>query len=592
MTERMQDEMVSDLVSGGDGGITEYSNERKQKIVLSGYYGFGNTGDELILSGILSDLRKRVQEIEFTVLSGDPIRTSKLHGVNAVLFNDLENVRKAIAGSDLVLIGGGGILFDAYNNTYLPERILSEDYFGLSYYATVLLLSHLYHVPSMFYAVGVGPLITAETRDLLISMFDLCSGISVRDQRSREIILSFIEKHQYLMEKIVLASDPAFSIDTETISDNECINFESFEKDRKKLAVSLRYWDFGQAQSAWEQETAYALDALVAEDDYYVVFIPFQANKGRIIEDDYEVCERVRNCMANQSAVYLHKDKLTIHQCISMLKSCDAVLGMRYHSVLLALKEGIPVVGLEYDPKLRSIFAEYDQLDHLLVQPWKRETITAAVRSSKESADANKWRRQTLELETRAQISADLAVKFMRSDHDRDLPGEKLLKNIVIQKIRSLLDAKEQLQHIPVLEQQVTGLKEHLNRNSVEIQNLQARLDENIEENEYLLTEVEKKSADIRRITSNLEQCQNENSILTRKTAEQKAGLRDAENKKSELYNEIDMISAKLNRIEADLSNANNELHEIHTSRYWKVLGIYWRAVNLIKNCFSILKRN
>ena len=51
------------------------------KLLLSGYYGFGNIGDEAILAGILTSLKDRH---EITVLSNDPRSTSYLHKVKAV----------------------------------------------------------------------------------------------------------------------------------------------------------------------------------------------------------------------------------------------------------------------------------------------------------------------------------------------------------------------------------------------------------------------------------------------------------------------------------------------------------------------------
>ena len=46
------------------------------KIVISGYYGFNNAGDEAMLSAIIQSLRSTFDTPEITVISGSPAKTS------------------------------------------------------------------------------------------------------------------------------------------------------------------------------------------------------------------------------------------------------------------------------------------------------------------------------------------------------------------------------------------------------------------------------------------------------------------------------------------------------------------------------------
>ena len=50
------------------------------KLLVSGYYGFGNLGDEALLAGMLGGL----PGAQVTVLSGQPEATQTLHNVGAV----------------------------------------------------------------------------------------------------------------------------------------------------------------------------------------------------------------------------------------------------------------------------------------------------------------------------------------------------------------------------------------------------------------------------------------------------------------------------------------------------------------------------
>ena len=82
------------------------------KIVISGYYGFANAGDEAMLTAIIKSLRSTETAVELNVISGDPVGTAARHRVASIhRFNPLEIV-PALAGCDLLISGGGSLLQD------------------------------------------------------------------------------------------------------------------------------------------------------------------------------------------------------------------------------------------------------------------------------------------------------------------------------------------------------------------------------------------------------------------------------------------------------------------------------------------------
>jgi polysaccharide pyruvyl transferase WcaK-like protein len=82
------------------------------RAVISGYYGFGNVGDEAILAGLLQGFRELAPEATLTVLSGDPAATEAEHGVPAWP-RGVRHAASAIRQADLLVSGGGGLLQDA-----------------------------------------------------------------------------------------------------------------------------------------------------------------------------------------------------------------------------------------------------------------------------------------------------------------------------------------------------------------------------------------------------------------------------------------------------------------------------------------------
>ena len=77
------------------------------RLVISGYFGFGNTGDEAILAGTLATLRELEPALEVTVASGDPAATEKAHGVRAVPRAGFARLLRELRAADGLLSGGG-----------------------------------------------------------------------------------------------------------------------------------------------------------------------------------------------------------------------------------------------------------------------------------------------------------------------------------------------------------------------------------------------------------------------------------------------------------------------------------------------------
>ena len=125
------------------------------RIAISGYYGFGNAGDEAVLAATVAELERRLPQAELVVLSGDPRATSDLHGVEARPRWPLSSLTGVIRSADLLLSGGGSLL---QNET---------SWASLAYYLLTLAIARKYRVPSVIHAQGLGPLNGALARTLV-----------------------------------------------------------------------------------------------------------------------------------------------------------------------------------------------------------------------------------------------------------------------------------------------------------------------------------------------------------------------------------------------------------------------------------------
>lgn len=140
------------------------------RVAVSGYYGFGNLGDEALLAGLLSQLKELGAEP--LVLSGDPERTSAEHGVEAV--HRYRNLLPALLRSDAVISGGGGLLQDTTSSR------------SLDYYLTVLRLARALGRRRVVYGQSIGPLSAAGQRRVAGVLRNM--PVAVRDRQSLDLL--------------------------------------------------------------------------------------------------------------------------------------------------------------------------------------------------------------------------------------------------------------------------------------------------------------------------------------------------------------------------------------------------------------------
>ena len=72
-------------------------------ILISGYYGFDNIGDESILRTLVTSLRERIPDCSLTVLSHDPAATREKYMPDGLHFNDAGHTLLAHAIAEYLL---------------------------------------------------------------------------------------------------------------------------------------------------------------------------------------------------------------------------------------------------------------------------------------------------------------------------------------------------------------------------------------------------------------------------------------------------------------------------------------------------------
>ncbi len=292
------------------------------RVLLSGYYGFGNLGDEALLEVIVAQMRARFPLMQLNVLSATPEDTAKEFGIEATPRWNMRSVRDAIGRADVVLSGGGGLL-----QTATSAR-------SIVYYAGILREAIRQRRKAMIFAQSIGPL------DLLgrIVVRSFCRGLdyaTVRDTRSLRLLQSLLPQ-----TPIERTADPVFLYDApveEVDLSSEGLGSEPYAVVSVRKVSNLR---------DGQHAIARAVDRLAQAHGVRVAFLPLGG------ASDAEVSTTIiRLC---KSAPMLLPE-CPLARAAAILRGARVVIGMRLHALILAARFGVPFLAIPYDPKVASL---------------------------------------------------------------------------------------------------------------------------------------------------------------------------------------------------------------------------------------------
>ena len=152
-----------------------------KKIILSGYYGFANAGDEAVLAALCQILQERLPQAQLVVLSAQPEQTAAALGVRAINRWDKAALRAELQEAALFCSGGGSLLQDVTSVR------------SVWYYTSLLRLAQKQGVPTIVLAQGLGPLRTRLGCWLTRRALSRCRLLSWRDAASLRLAAEIMQ---------------------------------------------------------------------------------------------------------------------------------------------------------------------------------------------------------------------------------------------------------------------------------------------------------------------------------------------------------------------------------------------------------------
>lgn len=351
------------------------------KVVISGYYGFANAGDEALLTAIIGSLEDTIPDVDITVITGNCAMTRANHQVHAVHRFNLWGIIRALSQCHILISGGGSLLQDVTSAR------------SLYYYLGIMQLALWLHKPVMLYAQGIGPVRRPKARQAVQQVLQHVAMIGVRDGDSaRELAAMGVTK-----PPIVVTADAVLSMPpVDTKIGLYLLQQAGVTGIRRRVGIAVRNW---QNLSAYKDAIAQGADELQRRYDCHIVFVPMQYPAD--VSAGKDIARRMKG-----EATVLTKSYNTV-EFMSLLGCMDVVIANRLHALIFASLMDVPVTAISYDPKIDSfmnsigepvcgtmetvtaaglIEAVGAQLDAGAIAPSVREKVHALRRTSLENA--------------------------------------------------------------------------------------------------------------------------------------------------------------------------------------------------------------
>jgi len=315
---------------------TILANEKKANrvfdVMLSGYYGYTNSGDNALLDAVIKSLRRERGDISILVLSRNPKGTMRDYGVFSINRLNFPLVRRYMKRTRLIIYGGGSHMQDITSTR------------SLIYYTFLIHMAKYMGLSVMLYGNGIGPLNKPRNIAKARNALNACDYISLRDPES----YAYVKGIGVRNPNVTVSVDPVFSLyaaeentpPTDMPADMPELDGSGY------FAVSLRPWQYNEAGFA--DKIAEAINYTAHTYALTPLLIPMETPDINILK---ETAKRLSCGCVLLPRVFRHDEIM------SVIARAEFAMCMRLHALIYAAGVGLPIIGLVYDPKVANFIA-------------------------------------------------------------------------------------------------------------------------------------------------------------------------------------------------------------------------------------------
>ena len=306
---------------------------RGQDYLICGYYGFGNIGDDALLSQAI----ERAGKQNAVALTRDPKRSARKFGVRCADRSNPFAVYCAIKRCKTLVFGGGSLL---------QSR---TSFRSLCWYAALILYARSQGKRVELWANGIGDFSGILSEKLASRALRATDRIGVRDEASAKLIRALVPE---CASRLVVENDLALSCPVANdgrlsyilsllgISEGEhfavvapkgCEKIKLLFSRKRKKAMS----DYAAMRASLQS---------IVRLKMIPIFIPMYPAQ------DTEICRRLQRAYGGKVA-----HNIGISDLAALIASAKKVVSMRYHPLILSKKLGTESIKIGDDPKILAL---------------------------------------------------------------------------------------------------------------------------------------------------------------------------------------------------------------------------------------------
>lgn len=302
--------------------------DRERHVVIAGWSGTTNLGDELLLRALLGLLARR--QCTATVVSTNPEATASTHGVDSIPLGDVRGLWRALRHSDGLIVGPGTLIQDQTSPASLPWHLGRVP------------TAKTARIPVVGIGLGAGPLRRRGSRTLVGTTLRRVGAITVRDHHSAGLLAGCGVRNVAVGGDLVLGLDPPGTLP------------------QGRVVVSLRAHHPGgsivplrkRPTHAWDPDRiaalARGLDDVAGTTGLPLHFVAFDTDHDTEFHE--RVAARVRTAHTTEVP--------DLDGVLAAVGSGDVVVAMRLHAAMAAVVTGRPTVLIGYTDKVNALAAE------------------------------------------------------------------------------------------------------------------------------------------------------------------------------------------------------------------------------------------
>ncbi|MGI5972822.1 MAG: polysaccharide pyruvyl transferase CsaB [Oscillospiraceae bacterium] len=321
---------------------------RRDGALVCGAYGRGNAGDDAILEAIVRELRQLDPDLPVWVLSRNPDSTRLTYRVNSIYTFHIPRFLWRMGKTRLYINGGGSLMQDATSRR------------SLWFYLFTISAAKILGNRVMMYGCGIGPIHYPSNRRLAAGVLQKrVDAITLRDTHSR----NELEQMGVTAPEIILSADPTVILPAaESATVDGILESAGLDPAGRYIGFTLRPWPGFEEKAALFGQAA---DYVYEKYGLTPVFLP--------IERRLDVGAAQLAARGMKAPHYILEETGSSSHTIGLFARMQVVVSMRLHALVFSAGQGVPLVGVVYDPKISSFLSYigqdlYTDLDHLTLE--------------------------------------------------------------------------------------------------------------------------------------------------------------------------------------------------------------------------------